>query len=98
MKKIITLLFVIILSVSCIINFPPGSIHQVDTLLDGQFVVSLALESDGTAWAGIIRDQYGLVKINPDGSTEVFDHTNSCLKDSANIWEIELDSQVGYGC
>ena len=93
MKKIITLLFVIILSVSCIINFPPGSIHQVDTLLDGQFVVSLALESDGTAWAGIIRDQYGLVKINPDGSTEVFDHTNSCLKDSANIWEIELDSQ-----
>jgi ligand-binding sensor domain-containing protein len=93
MKKIITLLLVIILSVSCIINFTAGSIHLVDTLLEGQFVVSLAFDSDGTAWAGIIRDQYGLVKINPDGSTEIFDHTNSCLVDSANIWDMDIDSE-----
>jgi ligand-binding sensor domain-containing protein len=93
MKKFMILLFVIVLSVSCIIVLPSGSIHYVDTLLDDQFIVSLAFENDGTAWAGIIRDQYGLVKINPDGSTEIFDHTNSCLKDSMNIYDIEIDNE-----
>jgi len=93
MKKVLILSAVIVLLVSCIINIPPGTINQVDTLLDDQFVVSLAIGEDGTAWAGIIRDQYGLVKINPDGSTEIFDHTNSCLKDSANILDIDFDSE-----
>ncbi|GEM_PF-1263354 len=92
MKKILVYCSALLL-VSCIINPPAGTISLQDTLLDGQFVVSLATEADGTAWAGIIRDQYGLVKINSDGSTEVFDHTNSCLKDSANIWDIDIDSQ-----
>jgi len=79
--------------ISCVFISPTGNISLQDTLLDNQFIVSLAIEDDGTAWAGIIRDQYGLVRIDPDGSTEIFDHTNSCLVDSANIWEIEIDSQ-----
>jgi ligand-binding sensor domain-containing protein len=92
MKKL-SLFLIVILIISCNLFTPVGDIQFIDTILDGQFVVSLAFEDDGTAWAGIIRDQYGLVKINPDGSTEIFDHTNSCLVDSANIWEIKIDGQ-----
>ena len=93
MKKITMFLIVLLMVISCIFISPPGAISLQDTLLDDQFIVSLAFEDDGTTWAGIIRDQYGLVKINPDGSSEIFDHTNSCLHDSSNIWEIEIDSQ-----
>ena len=93
MKKIILLIAFILLTMSCVPFLTPGEIILVNTLLEDQFVVSLAFESDGTAWAGIIRDQYGLVKINPDGSTEIFDHTNSCLVDSANIWDMDVDSE-----
>ncbi|MCK5816670.1 MAG: hypothetical protein KAH15_01570 [Candidatus Marinimicrobia bacterium] len=92
MKKLLVFCSILLL-VSCILNPPAGTISLQDTLLDDQFIVSLAIEDDGTAWAGIIRDQYGLVKINTDGSTEIFDYTNSCLVDSVNIWEIEIDSQ-----
>lgn len=91
MKKL-SLCLIILLTISCNLFKPSGEIQLVDTFLDDQFVVSLAFEDDGTAWAGIIRDQYGLVKINPDGSTEIFDHTNSCLVDSANIWDMDVDS------
>ncbi len=92
MKKL-SLFLIILLTISCNLFNPLGDIQLIDTVLDDQFVVSLAFEDDGTAWAGIIRDQYGLVRIDPDGSTEIFDHTNSCLKDSANIWDIDIDSQ-----
>ncbi len=92
MKKLILFSF-IFLSVSCIINPSSGSITLVDTALDNQFIVSLAIENNGTAWVGIIYDQYGLVKLNPDRSMEIFDHTNSCLVDSANVWDLEVDSQ-----
>lgn len=93
MKKFAIVFSVLVFFVSCIINTSTGKLHLLDTLLDNQFVVSLAIADDGTAWTGIIRDQYGLVRIDPDGSTEIFDHTNSCLTDSANIWDIEIDSQ-----
>lgn len=92
MKKL-NLCLIVLLTISCNLFNPVGDIQLIDTLLDGQFVVSLAFEDDGTAWAGIIRDQYGLVKINTDGNTEIFDHTNSCLKDSMNIWDMDVDSE-----
>ncbi len=91
MKKL-SLLLIILLTISCNLFTSVGEIQLIDTILDDKFVVSLAFEDDGTAWAGIIRNQYGLVKINPDGSTEIFDHTNSCLVDSANIWDMDVDS------
>jgi len=93
MKKLTCLLITILIAISCVFVSPVGEISLINTFLDDQFVVSLAFEDDGTAWAGIIRDQYGLVKINPDGSTEIFDHTNSCLVDSANIWDMDVDSE-----
>ncbi len=93
MKKVTMFLIVLLMVISCVFISPTGNISLQDTLLDNQFIVSLAIEDDGTAWAGIIRDQYGLVRINSNGSMEIFDHTNSCLKDSANIWEIEIDNQ-----
>ena len=93
MKIFLIISSVLVLFVSCLIVFPPGELNYRDTLLEDQFVVSLAIEDDGTAWAGIIRDQYGLIKINTDGSTEIFDHTNSCLHDSSNIWDMDIDSQ-----
>lgn len=93
MKKVTMFLIVLLMVISCVFISPTGNISLQDTLLDDQFIVSLAIEDDGTAWAGIIRDQYGLVRINSNGSMEIFDHTNSCLKDSANIWEIEIDNQ-----
>lgn len=93
MKRISVFCLVLILFTSCVFVVPPGELSLQSTLLDDQFIVSLAFENDGTAWAGIIRDQYGLVRIDPDGSTEIFDHTNSCLHDSANVWDIDIDSQ-----
>ncbi|MFA6617797.1 MAG: hypothetical protein WCT23_01865 [Candidatus Neomarinimicrobiota bacterium] len=91
MKKL-SLCLIVLLIISCNLFISGGSIQLVNTILVDQFVVSLAFEDDGTTWAGIIRDQYGLVKINPDGSTEIFDHTNSCLVDLANIWDMDVDS------
>lgn len=93
MKKIAILLMVLLILISCSLLNPVGDIQLIDTVLNDQFVVSMAFEDDGTVWAGIIRDQYGLVRIDSDGSTEIFDHTNSLLKDSTNIWDMEFDSE-----
>ncbi len=96
MKKLFLVILVVLIPLSCTLFNPPnaqiGEITFDEKILDGYFVVSIAFEDDGTAWMGTLGTYgQGLIKYDTDGTTHVFDHTNSIINDSTTIWDIEVD-------
>ncbi len=91
MKKLFVLLLIVLIPISCSIFEPNGSIQFVDKILNGYFIYNIAFESDGTAWMEA-RD-IGLIRYEPDGTMEIFNHTNSIINEQTYIKDIKVDSQ-----
>ncbi|MEA3391418.1 MAG: two-component regulator propeller domain-containing protein [Candidatus Marinimicrobia bacterium] len=97
MKKLSLFLLIIFIPLSCALFDPPvpevEDITFIQQILDGYFVVSIAFEDDGTAWLGTLGGGYGpgLIKYETNGTTTIYDHTNSIINDSTTIRDIEVD-------
>ena len=100
MKKCLFLLIAFTL-ISCnIFNPPAGPVADLTfdkQILEDVCVVSLAFESDGTAWMGTLGgyggNMGGLLRYATDNTESFFTSQNSMISDSSTIWDLDIDSE-----
>jgi ligand-binding sensor domain-containing protein len=81
---ILTSQFIII---SCNNNITSPSYEVSEYILGEYQTTSVAFDSKNVAWIGTFRQ--GLIKY--DGTTTIYDNTNSILPDSLILWTVEVD-------
>lgn len=67
-------------------------------ILEGYFVVSSVFDNNGNAWFGTFEQ--GLIRLSANGTTTVYNSTNSIIPEKAVIHDVETDSKgnVWFSC
>ncbi len=93
MNKYVVFLFLLISVISCEKNKTETIDINTDFsthILEGYWVKSITFDNLGNAWIGTYKQ--GLIKYNND-TTILYTNNNSPISDTANIWDITVDSK-----
>jgi ligand-binding sensor domain-containing protein len=93
MKKLSLFLIVSLVMFSCSVHEPVSDLELVDHILRNNSIWSMAFESNGTAWISTMSGYGdGLIKIDTNGTIQVFDSENSIINDEETVRDIEIDA------